>query len=263
MFSNIVPNYLVMAKIAANISVLRGSKKLTQEQLSTELDISRSRLGSYEEGRAEPPYDLLIKIADYFHVSIDALVRGDLAKTNPEALLKIGKNRILFPIVVDNDNNDLIEVVPVKAMAGYLNGYGDPTFVEELPRMNLPFKIVGKHRAFTIKGDSMPPLKDGTIVIGKYVESLNEIIDGQTYIVLTKEDGVVYKRIYKENKKAKDTYVFHSDNKTYSPFLVHAKNILEVWSFVCCLNIGEFKPQDLNIDSMIRFLQSQRVEMGK
>ena len=263
MFSNIVPKYLAMSKIAANITVLRASKKLTQEQLSNELDISRSRLGSYEEGRAEPSYDLLIKIADYFHVSIDAMVRADLSRTKPEALMKIGKNRLLFPIMVDSENNDLIEVVPVKAIAGYLNGYADPSFMEELPRMNLPFKIVGKHRAFTIKGDSMPPLKDGTIVVGKYVESLSEITDGQTYIVLTRDDGVVYKRLYREKKKSGDTFEFHSDNKTYSPYNIHAKNILEIWSFVCCLNIGEFKPQDLNIDSMIRFLQSQRVEMGK
>jgi hypothetical protein len=258
-----VPKYLAMSKIAANITILRASKKLTQEQLSTELGISRSRLGSYEEGRAEPSYDLLITIADYFHFPIDALVRADLSKTSPEALMKIGKSRILFPIMVDADNNDLIEVVPMKAMAGYLNGYADPIFVEDLPRMNLPFKIVGKHRAFTIKGDSMPPLKDGTIVIGKYLESLNEITDGQTYIVLTKDDGVVYKRLYSEKKKSDNTFEFHSDNKTYSPFIVHARNILEVWSFVCCLNIGEFKPQELNIDNMIRFLQSQRVEMGK
>jgi hypothetical protein len=95
------------------------------------------------------------------------------------------------------------------------------------------------------------------------VESLSEIKDGQTYIVLTKDDGVVYKRIYHEKKKSNDTFEFHSDNTTYSPYTVKAGNILEVWSFVCSLNIGEFKPQDLNIDNMIRFLQSFRVEMGK
>ena len=258
-----MPKFLAMTKIGANITVLRATKKFTQEQLSTELDISRSRLGSYEEGRAEPPYDLLIKIANYFQVSIDALVRGDLARTSPEALMKIGKNRILFPMVIDANNNDIIEVVPVKAMAGYLNGYADPEYIEDLPVMNLPFKIVGKHRAFTIKGDSMPPLKDGTIVIGKYVESLNELKDGQTYIVLTKDDGVVYKRIYNEKKKSADTFLFYSDNKAYSPYAVHAKNILEVWSFVCSLNIGEYKAEDLNMESVIRFLQTQRVEMGK
>lgn len=258
-----MPKYLAMSKIAKNISALRALQKQSQTQLADQLEISRSRLGSYEEGRAEPPYDLLIRIADYFHVAIDALVRADFSKTDPGSLLKIGNNRLLFPVMIDKENNDMVEVVPLKAIAGYLTGYADPQFIEELPIMNLPFKITGKHRAFSIKGDSMPPLKDGTIVVGKYVESLSEIKFGQTYIVLTKEDGVVYKRIYGDKKKALDTFEFHSDNVTYSPYTVKAENILEIWSFVCSLNIGEFKPQDLNIDSMIRFLQSFRVEMGK
>ena len=252
-----------MSKIATNFRVLRDLKNISQATLAEELKINRSRLGSYEEGRAEPPYDLLVTIADYFNVSMDAMVRGDLSKTPPSALMKLGKNRILFPIQVDADGNDVIEVVPVKAMAGYLTGYADPDYIEDLPIMNLPFKIVGKHRAFTIKGDSMPPLKSGTIVVGKYVESLNEIKDGQTYIILTKDDGVVYKRLYNEKKKSADTFLFCSDNKTYSPYAVQGRNILEVWSFVCSLNIGEYKTEDLNMESVIRFLQTQRVEMGK
>ncbi len=262
-FSIFVLNILAMSKIAKNISVLRALKKLSQTQLADELEISRSRLGSYEESRAEPPYDLLIKIADHFHIAIDALVRGDLAKTDPESLMEVGKNRILFPVIVDRQNQDMVEVVPAKAVAGYLTGYADPEFMEDLQIMNLPFKIVGKHRAFAIKGDSMPTLKDGTFVVGKYVESLKEIKEGQTYIVLTKDDGVVYKRLYREDKKSNDNFQFHSDNTAYSPYIVKSENIIEIWSFVCSLNIGEFKPQDLNLDSMIRFLQSFRVEMGK
>lgn len=261
--SIIVLNILVMAKFATNIKVLRNLKKLSQEQLATELDIPRSRLGSYEEGRAEPPFDLLVRFADYFHVAVDALVKGDLSKTDPDALMKIGKNRILFPILVDSDNNDLVEVVPYKASAGYLNGFSDPEFVQKLPVMNLPFKIVGKHRAFGIKGDSMPPLKDRSTVVAKYVELLSDVKDGQTYIVLTKNDGIVYKRLYREKKGVVSSFVFRSDNTNYDPYIIQSEEILEVWSFVCSINIGESPPQEINVDSMIRFLQSYRVEMGK
>ncbi|MFY9309773.1 MAG: XRE family transcriptional regulator [Bacteroidia bacterium] len=252
-----------MSKISKNIRILRDLKKLSQEQLAEALGINRSRLGAYEEARNEPPIELLIRLSTYFQISIDALVRGDLSKTTPDTLIKIGKNRTLFPITVDKDGNDLIEVVPLKASAGYLNGYADPQFIEELPVMNLPFKIVGKHRAFGIKGDSMPPLRDGSIAVGRYVESLSEIKDGQTFIVLTKNDGIVYKRLYRTNKKGSSEFEFHSDNPAYSPYNIPAEEILEVWSFICSLNIGDSKPQDLNIDSVIRFLQSYRVEMGK
>ncbi|HET6244531.1 MAG: LexA family transcriptional regulator [Bacteroidetes bacterium] len=250
-----------MSKIAKNIKVLRELKKLTQDQLAESLEINRSRIGAYEESRSEPPYELLIRIADYFQISTDCLLKSDLSKTNPESLIKIGQNRTLFPIMVDKNGDDLIEVVAVKASAGYLNGYSDPQFIEELPVMNLPFKIIGKHRAFGIKGDSMPPLKDGSIAVGKYLESLKEIKDGQSYIVLTKNEGVVYKRLY--GNKENPCFEFHSDNPVYKPYVINNEEILEVWSFVCSLNIGEFNAQDLNIDNMIRFLQSYRVEMGK
>jgi transcriptional regulator with XRE-family HTH domain len=261
MFSIIVLNILVMSNIALNLKILRDYKKLSQEQLANELNITRSRLGSYEEGRAEPPYDLLSSISDYFHLSIDVLIKGNLAKTSPDSLIKVGKNRLLFPVQIDSNNEDIIEVIQAKALAGYARGYSDPDFIGKLPSMTLPFKVVGKHRAFAIKGDSMPPFNDGTIIIGKYIDDIKEIKDRETYIVLTKEDGIVYKRLKRKKEKLNDVFEFHSDNKYYQPFLYHSKNILEVWSFVCSLNIGEYKQDELNMENVIRFLQSQRVEM--
>lgn len=250
-------------KIAKNIRFLREQKKLSQEALADNLGITRARLGAYEESRNQPPIDMLISLSSYFQVSIDALVKADLSKTDLKGQIKIGENRILFPVLVDKENHDCVEVIPEKAMAGYLSGYSDPEFMEKMPVMNLPFKIIGKHRAFTIKGDSMPPLKNGSVVVGRYSESLNEIKDGETYIVLTKEDGIVYKRLFRDKKKGNSSFEFHSDNTYYSPYTVQPENILEVWSFVCSLNIGEFKPQELNVESVIRFLQSYRVEMGR
>ena len=77
-------------------------KGLSQEQLADNLGITRSRLGAYEENRNEPSIDLLITISDYFHVAVDALVRGDFTKTSLDGLMKIGKNRMLFPILIDD-----------------------------------------------------------------------------------------------------------------------------------------------------------------
>lgn len=57
---------------------LREDNDLTQEELSKKLNITRSALSNYEVGSREPSYDLLIKIADYFNVSLDYL----LGRTN-------------------------------------------------------------------------------------------------------------------------------------------------------------------------------------
>lgn len=247
-----------MSKIATNIKHLRLLKNWSQGQLADEIELSRARIGSYEEGRAEPSIEVMIRLSNIFHVGIDALVKSNLSGLKDTQLMRVAENRLLFPIMVDHNNNDLVEVVTAKASAGYLNGYSDPEYFEKLPNMNLPFRIIGKHRAFPIKGDSMPPLKDGSFVIGKFVETIADINDGDTYILITKEEGIVYKRIYKKDKTQLE---LHSDNKTYSPYQVGASDVLEIWQFVCTLNVSDKKEEELNLESIMNMLRSMRVEI--
>jgi transcriptional regulator with XRE-family HTH domain len=238
-----------MSKISNNIRHLRGLKGWSQQQLADKLNITRARVGSYEEERADPPVDILIRLSSMFHVAIDALLKCDLSKVETSALM--------FPIMVDANNNDLVEVVTARASAGYLNGYSDPEYLEKLPNMNLPFRITGKHRAFPIKGDSMPPLRDGSFVVGKFVESMNEINNGGTYVLVTKDEGLVYKRVVKKG----NVLELHSDNRNYDMYTVPVYDVLELWQFVCTLNISDAKEEELNLESIMNMLKSMRVEM--
>lgn len=249
-----------MSRIAQNIKYLRQLKGLSQEQLAEELQVTRSRIGGYEEARNEPPIDLLIRLSEFFHVAIDALIKGDLRKTNLDGLMKIGKNRILFPILMDSEGNDMVELIPLKASAGYLKGYADPDYMERLPKMQLPFLPTGKHRAFPIKGDSMPPIKEGSFVIAKYVERIEDIKNGSTYIVVTKDDGLSYKRLMNLNKK-EGTVECHSDNKMYAPYKVKLTDILELWEYTCSINMSEYDQSELNLDSIMNMLRSLHVEI--
>jgi len=67
-----------MSYIGKNIRKIRMSKKLTQTEFADLFDLKRTAVGSYEEGRAEPKIDTLIKIADYFSLSLDQLLRKEL-----------------------------------------------------------------------------------------------------------------------------------------------------------------------------------------
>ena len=148
-------------------------------------------------------------------------------KWKPAARGNASNLRVLS-VTVDGNDRENIELVPVKASAGYLNGYGDPEYVAELPKFSLPMFNQGTYRAFEIKGDSMLPLPSGSIVIGEFVENWIDIKAGQTYIIVSKEDGVVYKRVafkFKEDKGLK----LVSDNKVYDPYWVEAADIIEVW----------------------------------
>ncbi|WP_394345097.1 XRE family transcriptional regulator [Formosa sediminum] len=246
--------------IASNIKHLRTLKKYSQEALANDLGITRSRIGSYEEGRSEPAIAMLIKFSDYFKLPIDILVRTDLSKTKDNSFLNIGQNRILFPMIVDLEDDDLIEVVPVKASAGYLNGYDDPEYIDQLQNIKLPFLPTGKHRAFPIKGDSMLPLKDGSFVVGKFIEDLQDLQDGRTYVLLTASQGMVYKRVYNQIKE-NNSILLVSDNKKYAPYLVHAEDILELWEFTCCINTQEYDAHELQISSIISMFNELGVEL--
>jgi len=250
-----------MSIFSENIRHLRGKKELSQQKVADNLTITRARLSKYEEGKSEPPLDVLKQISQYFHVSIDILISVNLKKIPLESLLKMEDNRILLPITVDKQGKDFIEIVPHKAKAGYLNGYGDPEFIENLQQMHLPFISKGKHRAFPIEGDSMPPHKDGSFIIGRYVERLSEIKDGKTYVVLSKSEGIVYKRIFRKNKK-ENILLLHSDNPVYKPYEIKSSEILEIWEHVCSFCTKEFVPDQLNYESIRDMFRQLRMEIS-
>jgi transcriptional regulator with XRE-family HTH domain len=246
-----------MSLLSDNLRYLRAQRSLSQQKLSDELIISRARLSSYEEGRSEPPLEILKRIAGYFHVSIDILVGVNVTKIPLEKLLKLEDNRILLPITVDRQGKDNIEVIPLKAKAGYLNGYGDPEFIEQLKHMYLPFLSRGKYRAFPIEGDSMPPHKNGSFIVGSYVENIENIKEGKTYVIVSQNEGIVYKRMYRKNKKGTH-FLLHSDNPYYQPYEIRANDILEIWEFACSFCTTEHTVDDIgteNVQEMFRTLR--------
>jgi len=124
-----------MDYIRENVRYLRRLKGLTQEELSDALNIKRSQLGAYEEGRAKPNYEVLVNMAKFFSITLDALITKNLEKSKiaPEDEKDIkGKNLRVLSLTVDNAGKENIELVPVKAAAGYMTGYADPSYLEEL-----------------------------------------------------------------------------------------------------------------------------------
>ncbi|WP_431107718.1 XRE family transcriptional regulator [Winogradskyella poriferorum] len=249
-----------MKIVAKNIRHLRNLKGLTQETLAEHLNVSRSRIGSYEEGRSAPTIEFLIQLSDFFKLPIDILLRNDLTKSKDASFIEIGNQRVLFPITVDTDNEDLIEIVPAKATAGYLNGYDDPEYIEQLQKIKLPFLPTGKHRAFPIKGDSMLPMKDGAFVVGRFIEDRNDIKTGRTYVLVTLNDGMVYKRVM-NNIDFNGSLLLISDNKTYNVYSVPIDEVLEIWEFTCSINTQEYTEEELKISSILTMFNELGVEL--
>lgn len=232
-----------MEAVSKNLRFLRKAMGYTQEQFAEKLAIKRSLLGAYEEGRSNPNYKVLLKTCEMFNVSMEDMLNKDLSgmfakklkegATKPEELLMQGQTKILT-VTVSDEGRENIEMVSQKASAGYLSGFADEEFIRELPKFRLPFLNNGTFRAFEIKGDSMLPVQSGSIIIGEYVEQVQDIKDGATYIVVSKSDGIVYKRVFKSDDESK--IYLHSDNKAYQPIPLNLENLLEIWKVVLIIS---------------------------
>lgn len=223
---------------AENLKFLRKRRKKSQMDLATELELTRTTLSGYEKN-VQPPLRTLIKISDYFNISLDALIKYRLETLSEFQLSQIEKgfdidvtgNKLrLLTISVDNEGKENIEMVPVKAQAGYTNSYGDLDFIASLPKFKLPFLSEEKtYRTFQIEGDSMLPVKEGSWVTCSFVENWNHIKDGKACIVVTKNDGIVFKLIY--NRLEEGSFLLVSSNKYYSPYEIQVNQIIEIWQF--------------------------------
>src|SRR6202000_291490 len=119
----------------SNIRFLRERKKKSQEDLSTDLDLSRNKLQALESGKTVNPTALdMVKFSDYFKISVDSLLKVDLVKLGELKLKELlagndvymtGSKIRVLAITVNSDNRENTEYVPVKAKAGYMAGYND------------------------------------------------------------------------------------------------------------------------------------------
>jgi transcriptional regulator with XRE-family HTH domain len=210
-----------MSIAGQNLKYLRKLRGWTQEEFAAKLGIKRSLLGAYEEERAEPRIDVLEVVGDLFKLTLDELLRKELSETKGSY---ISKRRAQKMVAATND----IQLVPVKAAAGYLAGYADPEFLDELNTFTLPMLAPGNYRAFEIVGDSMLPTPSGSVIVGEKVDDLEELKSNQTYVVVSRNEGIVYKRVMKNNKsRTKLTLV--SDNTAYQPYQVNSDDVIEVW----------------------------------
>lgn len=210
-----------MSFAGKNLKYLRKLRGWTQEDFATKIKIKRSLLGAYEEERAEPRLDVLELVSDIFKVSLDELFLKDLGETKGNYMAKRRAQKLASAPMA-------IQFVPIKAAAGYLAGYADPEFIDELNTFTLPMLAPGQYRAFEIIGDSMLPTPSGSVIVGEKVEDLDGLKNSNTYIVVSRQEGIVYKRVMK-SPKSKQKLTLVSDNPVYQPYQVDANDIVEVW----------------------------------
>jgi transcriptional regulator with XRE-family HTH domain len=254
-----------------NLKLLRARRGRSQEETAIGLDVKRSSWSGYENGSAEPPLDLLVRISDYFRVGLDRLLKDDLTKLSESQLGILerggdvdlsGRRLRVLATTVNSEDRENIEVVNEKAKAGYALGYADPEYISVLPTFQMPFLSRDrKYRTFQISGDSMPPVGEGSWVTGEYVQNWQTIRDGQPYIIITRNDGIVFKVVYNQLKTT-GGLLLCSTNPAYPPYEVPIAEVFEVWKFVNYIS-HELPEPNLSRDELSKSVMDLRKEVGQ
>lgn len=254
-----------MSYLASNLRYLRKVKGITQSDLADQLDVQRTMISAYEDGRSEPKLATLLKISDLLEVGLEELIEHDIERLGRKALQK--RKLSILTIAADENDRENITLVGQKASAGYLNGFADPEYMETLPQFHLPnLSRQATYRAFELAGDSMLPLIPGTIVIGAYLDQLTQIKSGKTYVLVTQTEGVVYKRVF--NYLAENGKLFLvSDNEHYKPYEVKAEDVLEVWEAKAFISTDFPNPGDkknpLTLEDLGKMIQDIHSDLKK
>ncbi|HPT02440.1 MAG TPA: LexA family transcriptional regulator [Bacteroidales bacterium] len=253
-----------------NIKLLRKRRGRTQDDIAVALQMKRPTLSGYENGVAEPGIELLMAFSDYYKISVDTLLKQDLSALPESQLSQLERGFDVFikgsalrvmATTVDSKNRENIELVPQKASAGYRTGYADPEFIRMLPTFQLPFlSAERKYRMFQISGDSMLPIPDKSWITGEFVQNWQNVRDGLAYIILTIEDGIMFKVV--ENRIETEGRVrLHSLNPLYEPYYVDVKDIREIWRFVHYIS-AELPEPNLPKNEFASSLASLKKEMA-
>jgi len=228
--------------INERIKTIRLKSGKTQQEFAASIGMGRANYAQLEGGKQNPTLAVVTEIVRNYGTTYNWVleeIEPPPPKVAPNLAPIVAPNGEKQPlqlmpkvVAVDRMDKELVTLVPVKAAAGYLRGYGDPEYVASLPTIDIPGVSGATHRAFEVRGNSMlPNHHSGSISIGRWVENLNDIRDRRVYILLTKYDGIVLKRVLNRIKQdGKLILMSDNDNKReYPNYPVDPEDVLEVW----------------------------------
>ncbi|PCI97676.1 MAG: hypothetical protein COB15_07415 [Flavobacteriales bacterium] len=201
-----------MSRIGKNIRKIRATKGLSQTAFANLFGIKRASVGAYEEERAEPKTDIMLQIANYFSIPIEALLTEELtvnrlAKFNIKAVLdkNISKHKKSIPLITSWNWNDFFNNEDLS----------DGTSID------FPDNFINGEIAIEITNQIQTNLENGTIIICNQITSPNEdtlyllILENKSSIIsLTELKSLKIKkpRLYIINQKIES--ISHNDKRS-------------------------------------------------
>lgn len=156
----------------------------------------------------------------------------------------------------DKFESDVFSITPSKSVSQplipfigrdqeltYLNHLYDGVFLQKLPVIQLPGLGDGTFRAFEAGSDF--PLT-GTIMVGQRINNLHEIKDGESYLLLLRNEGSVYRRVFNQIR-VKGVIALFSDVAGVANTEVSSRDVLEVYKVVWFISKQLSLPQQVDL----------------
>ena len=164
-----------MTHIGKNIKKIRNVKGLSQQSFADMLDLTRGNISSYEESRAVPKIEVMMKIANYFSIPLADLIEKDLSVNellhyNPRFVVETEKLK---------SSRRLAKIPYVSSL--YINDYiqfrNDAAFIHRLPFLTVPCSSISELIAIELQDPNHLPagfeFRTGDILIFEQVTKEN------------------------------------------------------------------------------------------
>ncbi len=170
-----------MSQVGKNIKKIRNVKGMSQQAFADLFQLTRGNISSYEEFRAEPKIEVIIKIAKYFGIPLSDFIEKDLSVNellhyNAGLVLETEKFKIAQQL-------QKVSYVPALYLNDYIEKYDDADFLQQLPYIIVPSNSKLRLIAFEVENqDTLPNgfnYHNGDILVLENVvkENLHRIID--------------------------------------------------------------------------------------
>ncbi|MCD8044398.1 MAG: helix-turn-helix domain-containing protein [Tannerellaceae bacterium] len=190
-----------MAKIGKNIKKIRNVRGLSQQAFADLFGLTRGNISSYEELRADPKIEIVVRIANYFGIPLAEFIENDLSVNdllhyNTRLVLDANKLKIAQQLLP-------IPYLPTLYLQDYIIKYKDADFIRQLPTITVPTNSKLKQLAIEVENADVLPagfdFSNGDILICEEVVKENIHRINNKFGIMIDPDGIRF-GVYKEQK---------------------------------------------------------------
>lgn len=182
-----------------SLKMLRSEKNKTQQQIADYLGITRGAYSHFENGRNEPDKETLIKLANYYDISVDRLL----------GLTEVPNNVSIGGVIPENYSIPILGRIAASSPAGLVSDYEGEIFIQPST-----IKKYGRHDIFALRvlGDSMNRIiPNGAIAV---IRKSCDWEDGDICAVTINGDDATLKQVHKTARGIKFSPLSYSKFNT-------------------------------------------------